>query len=115
MFGAFNLLNDPIGNMQYRVNPLVSGGIAATAKAFPNELTTSLAPTEETKYRPYSTDMYERNIKASDPNFNPIEYTVHRMNPYERAMNSYMRIPHKIEEGEAQLSDFVPSVFQPDF
>lgn len=115
MFGAFNLLNDPVGNMQYRVNPLVSGGIAATAKAFPNELTTSLAPTEETKYRPYSTNMYERNIKSSDPNFNPLEYTVHRMNPYERAINTGLRTPHKIREGEAQLSDFVPSVFQPDF
>ena len=115
MFGAFNLLNDPIGNMQYRVNPLVSGGIAATAKALPNELTTSLAPTEETKYRPYSTNMYERNIKSSDPNFNPLEYTVHRMNPYERALNTYLRTPEKVKKGDAQLSDFVPSVFQPDF
>lgn len=115
MFGAFNLLNDPVGNMQYRVNPLISSGIAAVNKAAPNELTTSLAPTEETKYRPYSTDMYERNVKASDPNFNPLEYAVHRANPYERALNSYLRVPHKIREGEVQMSDFAPSIFQPDF
>jgi hypothetical protein len=115
MFGAFNLLNDPVGNMQYRVHPLVSGGIAAANKLAPNELTTSLAPTEETKYRPYSTNMYERNIKSSDPNFNPLEYTVHRMNPYERVLNTYLRTPDKVRQGEAQLSDFVPSVFQPDF
>lgn len=115
MFGAFNLLNDPVGNMQYRVNPLVSGGVAAANRLAPNELTTSLAPTEETKYRPYSTDMYERNVKSSDPNFNPLEYTVHRMNPYERAMNTYLRTPEKVKKGDAQLSDFVPSVFQPDF
>lgn len=115
MFGAFNLLNDPVGNMQYRVNPLVSGGVSAAGRLAPNELTTSLAPTEETKYRPYSTNMYERNIKASDPNFNPLEYAVHRANPYERALNSYLRIPHKVKEGEAQLSDFAPSVFQPQF
>lgn len=115
MFGAFSLLNSPVQDLQYRVNPLISGGAAALAKEFPNDLTTSLMPQEETKYRPYSTDMYERNVKASDPNFNPLEYAVHRANPYERMVNTYLRTPEKIKRGEAQLSDFVPSVFQPDF
>lgn len=115
MFGAFSLLNNPVDDMRYRVNPLISGGVAAVANEFPNELTTYLAKDTETKYRPYSTDMYERNVTSSDPNFNPLEYAVHRANPYERAVSTYLRTPQKIREGEAQLSDFVPSVFQPDF
>ena len=101
--------------MRYRINPLISGGVTAAAHVAPNELTTYLAKDSETKYRPYSTDMYERNVKSSDPNFNPLEYAVHRANPYERAVSTYLRTPSKIKEGEAQLSDFVPSVFQPDF
>ena len=115
MFGAFSLLNTPVDDMRYRVNPLISGGIAATAKVAPNELTTYLAKDTDTKYRPYSTNMYERNIKSSDPNFNPLEYAVHRANPYERAVNTALRTPQKIKKGDAQLSDFVPSVFQPEF
>ena len=116
MFGAFNLLNDPIDNLTYRVNPLISGAATAVGSVLPtNDLTTSINNPDNVKYRPYSTNMYERNIKANDPKFNPIEYTLHRMNPFERAINTYLRFPEKVEKGEAQLSDVLPSVFQPMF
>lgn len=116
MFGAFNLLNDPVDNLTYRVNPLISGAKTAAAETLPDsDLTTLLQDSEGVKYRPYSTDMYERNIKQGDPNFNSLEYTLHRMNPYERAINTYLRVPEKVKKEEAQLSDVLPSVFQPMF
>lgn len=115
MFGAFSLLNSPLSDLSYRRHPLIGGATAALSSISDNELTTLLSNPEDVKYRPYSTDMYERNIKATDPNFNPLEYTVHRMNPFERAVNTYLRTPGKVEKGEAQLSDFLPSIFQPDF
>lgn len=115
MFTAFNLLNDPLGNVSYRLHPALSGGVAMAGQAFPNELTTSIADPESTKYRPYSTNVYERNVSLDDPNFNVLEYATHRMNPYERATNTYLRTPSKIAKGDAQLSDFLPSMFQPDF
>ncbi len=116
MFGAFSLLNDPVDNLSYRVNPLVGGAKAAAVEALPDsELTTLLSDPESVKYRPYSGDMYERNIKQGDPEFNPLYYTLHRANPYDRALNAQMRIPEKLKEGEFQLSDALPSVFQPMF
>jgi hypothetical protein len=116
MFGAFNLLNDPIDNLTYRVNPLISGAATTVANALPaNDLTTSLTNPESVKYRPYSENMYERNVKLGDDNFSPIEYTLHRMNPYDRALNAQMRIYEKAKQGEVQLSDVLPSVFQPMF
>ena len=116
MFGAFSLLNDPVDNLSYRVNPLIGGAKAAAVEALPDsELTTLLSDPESVKYRPYSGDMYERNIKQGDPEFNPLYYTLHRANPYDRALNAQMRIPEKLKEGEFQLSDALPSVFQPMF
>lgn len=115
MFSAFSLLNSPVSDISYRLHPLIGGTAAAVNEQYPNDLTTSLFPAEDVKYRPYSTDIYERNVKVGDPNFNPMEYTLHRMNPFERVTNTYLRTPAKIEKGEQQLSDFLPSVFQPDF
>jgi hypothetical protein len=116
MFGAFNLLGDPINDLTYRVNPLIGGAATMASGALPdNELTTLLNDPESVKYRPYSTDMYERNVKIGDEKFNPMEYAVHRANPFERATNTYLRTPAKIKEGEFQLSDAFPSVFQPMF
>jgi hypothetical protein len=116
MFGAFSLLNDPIDNLSYRVNPLIGGAKAAATSLLPDsDLTTYLEDPESVKYRPYSGDMYERNIKQGDPNFDPLNYTLHRMNPFDRAISSQMRIPAKWEAGEVQLSDALPSVFQPMF
>ena len=115
MFGAFSLLNDPLGDMQYRLHPAISGATAWAHDEAPTDLTTLLRGSEELSYRPYSTNMYERNVKESDPNFNAAEYAMHRSNPFERTVNTYLRTPEKIKKGEAQLSDFAPSVFQPDF
>lgn len=115
MFSAFSLLNSPVSDVSYRLHPLIGGAASAVNTSAPNDLTTSLFPAEDVKYRPYSTDIYERNVKVGDPNFNPMEYTLHRMNPFERATNTYLRTPAKLKKGEQQLSDFLPSVFQPDF
>lgn len=116
MFGAFNMLNDPVDNLSYRVNPLAGGAKAAVAQALPDsDLTTFLEDPESVKYRPYSGDMYERNIKQTDPNFNALEYTLHRANPFDRAMNAQLRIPEKAKANDLQMSDFLPSVFQPIF
>lgn len=113
MFGAFNLINEPVENLSYRLHPLISGSAQAVNQALPHSpLTTFLG---EAKYRPYSTDMYERNVKQDDENFNSLAYTVHRSNPFERTINTALRTPAKVREGQAQLSDFLPSVFQPDF
>jgi hypothetical protein len=113
MFGAFSLVNSPIEDLSYRLHPLISGSAQATNQAIPTRpLTTFLG---EAKYRPYSTDIYERNVTQDDENFNPLAYAVHRANPYERAISTGLRTPNKMLEGQAQLSDFLPSIFQPDF
>jgi hypothetical protein len=115
MFGAFSLLNDPIGDVQYRLHPALTGGLSAVHSAAPNALTTLLDPEENMKYRPYSTNPYERNVKPGDPEYNPLEFAVHRANPVERATQSHIRIPGKAEQGTLQVADFFPSVFQPEY
>ena len=103
LFGAFNLINDPLPNLAYRFNPALS------------PITHHLQDAEDVKYRPYSTNIYEKNIKLGDKKFNNLKYLFHRLNPYERAINTALRTPAKVEKGQAQLSDFLPSIFQPDF
>lgn len=115
MFSAFSMLNDPLGDISYRLHPSISAGIAQAHEQTPSDLTTLLRGSEEMSYRPYSTNIYERNVKESDPNFDTQQYALHRANPYERATQTYLRTPAKLKRGEAQLSDFLPSVFQPDF
>jgi hypothetical protein len=115
MFGAFSLLNDPVNDLQYRLHPAISGAASAVHYAAPSDLTTLLNPDENLKYRPYSTNPYERNLSPSDPNYNPLAFAVHRANPLERATNTFLRTPSKVASGDAQLSDFLPSIFQPEF
>lgn len=113
MFGAFSLINDPVEDLSYRLHPAISGSAQAVNQALPhNPLTTFLG---EAKYRPYSTDIYEKNVTQENEDFNSLEYALHKANPYERAVNTALRTPNKIAEGQAQLSDFLPSIFQPDF
>jgi hypothetical protein len=113
MFGAFSLINDPVENISYRLHPAISGSAQAVNQALPhNPLTTFLG---EAKYRPYSTDIYERNVTQDDEEFNSLAFAAHRANPYERAVGTHLRTPNKMLEGQAQLSDFLPSIFQPDF
>jgi hypothetical protein len=113
MFGAFSLINDPVENLSYRLHPAISGSAQVVNQALPhNPLTTFLG---EAKYRPYSTDIYERNVTQDDEEFNSLAFAAHRANPYERAVGTHLRTPNKMLEGQAQLSDFLPSIFQPDF
>jgi hypothetical protein len=116
MFGAFSLINNPVEDVYYRLHPLLSGGLTAASKVEPiKSIAADAIPNESVKYRPYSTDMYERNITRDDPKFNPLAYAVHRMNPVERTVQTALRIPDKLKHNQAQLSDFSPSIFQPDF
>jgi hypothetical protein len=103
MFGAFSLLNSPIENIAFRTNPVLT------------PITRHLQDKESVRYRPYSTNQYERNITPKDKNFNELALMFHRLNPMERTINTGLRTPGKLVKGEAQLSDFVPSIFQPDF
>lgn len=107
MFSAFHLLNNPKEDLAYRVNPL--------ARAAANGIGLTTSKPEDTKYRPYNTNPYQRNIKKGDPEFSYVKYGLHNMNPYERAISTFSRTPAKLRNGTAQLSDFLPSVMQPDF
>lgn len=103
MFSAFSTINNPVKDIANRVNPTMSN------------LTRHLQDPENVRYRPYSTDLYEKNIKQGDKNFNSLTYTFHRLNPYDRFLNTYLRTPNKIKTNQAQMSDFLPSIFQPDY
>lgn len=115
MFGAFSLLNDPMGDLQYRMHPAISGTASVASKMLPSDLTTLLGAEENLTYRPYSTSPYTRNLSPSDAKYNPIDFAIHRANPFERATNTYLRTPTRVSRGEAQLSDFFPSMFQPEY
>ena len=103
MFSAFSTINNPVKDIANRVHP-------ATAA-----ITRHLQEPENVRYRPYSTDPYEKNIKQDDKNFSKLTYTFHRLNPYDRFLNTYLRTPAKIKTKQAQMSDFLPSIFQPDY
>lgn len=103
MFGAFNAVNNLKEDMAYRFNPAL------------RPITRHLQDPEDIKYRPYSTNVYEKNIKQDSPQFSELSYMFHQLNPYERAINTGLRTPKKIATNDYQLSDFLPSMFQPDF
>lgn len=105
LFSAFDMLQNPVQNVAFRINPLAT------------PITHHLQDAEDDKYRPYSTDPYQKNITRDDPNYSTLKATFHRLNPYERTLNAWLRAPSKAfgEGHNAQLSDLVPSVFQPDF
>lgn len=116
MFGALSAINNPLGDMMFRVHPLAATA-AVTASRLPGikQATTPYMTDNNVQYRPYSTNPYEKNVKFADPNFNALQYALHRFNPMERTLNTALRTPAKIKSGDAQLSDFLPSIFQPDF
>lgn len=103
MFGAFNALNNPVGDLSYRLNPVT------------RPITRHLQDPKDVKYRPYSADVYEKNIDATSPQFSDLAYLFHQLNPFERFVNTYLRTPRKVATNQAQLSDFAPSMFQPNF
>lgn len=103
LFSAFNLLQDPIPNIAYRMNPLFS------------PITNLFQDKEDVRYRPYNFDQYQKNIKKGDEEFSNLDYMMHRMNPYDRTIGNIMRIPAKINNDDLQLADITSSMFQPDF
>ena len=103
MFGAFNAINDFKEDFAYRTNPIL------------RPVARHLQDPKDIKYRPYNTNQYQRNITQADPQFSELSYMFHQMNPYERFINTGLRTPGKISRNEYQLSDFLPSMFQPDF
>lgn len=108
MFSAFNTLNNPIENLSYRTNPIISGAVNGITKG-------KFSNPDDVKYRPYNTNPYQRNIKATDPDFNLESFYLHNANPHERQISTFLRTPNKVREGTAQASDFFPSLFQPKF
>lgn len=103
MFGAFNSLNNFGPDLSYRLNPVT------------RPITRHLQNPEDVKYRPYSTDVYEKNINAKSSQFSDLAYLFHQLNPFERFVNTALRTPRKVAINQAQLSDFAPSMFQPNF
>ena len=103
MFSAFGGINNAQENLSYRLHPLT------------RPITRHLQKDEDVRYRPYNTDKYQPNIKQGDPKFSELAYMFHQLNPYDRYINTYARTPSKLADNSYQLSDFLPSIFQPDF
>lgn len=103
MFGAFNAMNNAKEDFAYRTNPAL------------RPLARHLQDDKDVKYRPYSTDPYEKNVQQNDPNFSKLAYMFHQLNPYDRAMSTFMRTPKRFGNNSWQLSDLSPSMIQPDF
>lgn len=116
MFGAFSLINSPGPDVYNRLHPMLSSGIATAAK-LPGirNIAADRLDSDTVKYRPYSTSRFQKNIRYGDKEFNPIAYAIHRNNPVERDLQAAIRLPDKVSAGEWQLSDVLPSIFQPDF
>ena len=117
MFSAFNLFNHPIENLTNRVHPLISTPmqLAQAEMGVNNVGLATPEDAEDVKYRPYSFNQFERNVKYPDEKFNSLNFLFHKLNPYDRTIGNTMRLPHKIYNRDVQLSDIAPSVFQPDF
>lgn len=116
MFGAFSLINSPGPDVYNRLHPMLSSGIATAAK-LPGirNIAADKLDSDTVKYRPYSTSRFQKNIRYGDKEFNPVAYAIHRNNPVERDLQAAIRLPDKVSAGEWQLSDVLPSIFQPDF
>lgn len=103
MFGAFNAVNNFKEDFAYRTNPAL------------RPIARHLQDPKDVKYRPYNTDVYQKNITKADPEFSELAYMFHQLNPYERFVNTGLRTPKKVSNNTYQLSDFLPSMVQPDF
>lgn len=118
MFSAFNAVQHPIESLTSRVNPLVTaplGAIAGELGGADSDLTALLGGTDSVKYRPYNTKRFQKNMRAGDKDFSGLRYMFHRINPFDRAINTALRVPEKAKHGELAISDIAPSVFQPRF
>lgn len=103
MFSAFNAVNDVKQDLSYRTHPIL------------RPVTRHLQEPDDVRYRPYNFNQYQKNIKQGDKEFSELAYMFHQLNPYERTINTALRTPGKIANNSYQLSDFLPSIFQPDF
>lgn len=103
MFGAFNAINDIKEDFAYRTNPAL------------RPIARHLQNPDDVKYRPYNTQQFQKNIKQGNPEFSELAYMFHQLNPYERFINTGLRTPGKVANNSYQISDFLPSIFQPDF
>lgn len=103
MFGAFNAINDPKEDFAFRTNPIL------------RPVARHLQDKEDIKYRPYNTQQFQKNIVKGDKEFSELAYMFHQLNPYERVINTGLRTPGKVSNNTYQVSDFLPSIFQPDF
>ena len=103
MFSAFNAVNNFKEDFAYRTNPIL------------RPIARHLQDPKDIKYRPYNTNQYQKNITQADPKFSELAYMFHQLNPYERFINTGLRTPGKVSRNEYQLSDFLPSMIQPDF
>lgn len=103
MFGAFNAVNNFKEDFAYRTNPVL------------RPIARHLQKPEDVKYRPYNTQQFQKNIKQDDKDFSELAYMFHQLNPYERFINTGLRTPGKVANNTYQMSDFLPSMFQPDF
>ncbi len=103
MFGAFNAINNFKEDFAYRTNPAL------------RPIARHLQKPEDVKYRPYNTQQFQKNIKQGDKDFSELAYMFHQLNPYERFINTGLRTPGKVANNTYQMSDFLPSMFQPDF
>lgn len=103
MFGAFNAINNFKEDFAYRTNPIL------------RPIARHLQDPKDIKYRPYNMEQYQKNITKNDKEFSNLAYMFHQLNPYERFINTGLRTPGKIANNSYQLSDFLPSMFQPDF
>lgn len=118
MFSAFNAVQHPIESLTSRVNPLVTaplGAVAGELGGADSDLTALLGGTDSVKYRPYNTKRFQKNMRAGDEDFSGLRYMFHRINPFDRAINTALRVPEKAKHGELAISDIAPSVFQPRF
>ena len=117
MFSAFNLLNHPVENLTNRVHPLISTPmqLAQAEMGVNNVGLATPEDAEDVKYRPYSFNRFEKNVKSTDENFNALNFMFHKLNPYDRTIGNAMRFPDKLFDLDLQLADVMPSVFQPDF
>jgi hypothetical protein len=103
LFSAFDTITNPVSNVAYRLNPMT------------RLLTQAVLPAEDVKYRPYTTDVYTPNVKRGEPDFSYMRYALQSLNPFERQIQNALRLPAKLEQGNVQIADVLPSVFQPDF
>ena len=100
---AINML-PPTNEVTQRIHPF-----------FKVPINLAVAPNDSVYYRPYTTNIYTSTLYKDDDSFNPLAYGVHQLNPFERQIRNFSRIPMKWSRGQLGINDLVPSVFAKDY